>query len=866
VHHDQSVKEVFYGLHSNAGGLDSKEAKKRLESYGKNIIKEKKRISPVKIFINQFKSFIIGILIAAVVISLVIGERIDAIVIGIILVLNAAFGFVQEYRAEKAIEALKKMASLKAKVIRNNEKIEIDASEIVPGDILILETGDKIAADARLIEAINLETQEAALTGESTPVKKELKVLAEKTPVADRINSVFSGTVITNGRGKAVAIATGMKTEFGKIATLIQEEKEKQTPLQLKLKQLGIWIGALTLIICFIVFLTGVLKGEPILEFLIVAVSLAVAAVPEGLPAVVTISLALGVQRMVKKNALIRKLPSVETLGSTTVICSDKTGTLTHNEMTVTKIFTNNKIIDVEGSGYDTRGNFLEENKKINVEKIELLLKAGVLSNDSDLKDGKIIGDPTVGSLIVSSAKAGLIKKDLDKKAPRIDEICFSSERKRMSTIHKEGNKKFIYTKGAPDVVIHLCDKIIENNKVRKLTEKDKHNILKINEEFAHEALRVLAFAYKPLTGKKEENLIFIGLQAMIDPPREEVKLAIEKCKRAGIKVVMITGDHEATAVAIAKQLGLEGKSLTGQQLDNVTKLENVVEDISIYARVNPEHKLKIIEALRKKGHIVAMTGDGVNDAPALKKADIGIAMGITGTDVAKEASHMLLTDDNFASIVNAVEEGRGIYDNIKKFVNYLLSCNLGEILVIFIAILIGMPLPLLAIQILWINLVTDGLPAIALGVDPASPHIMKRKPRNPKEKIMTKDITLNILIMGILMCVASLFLFNKYYLIDLKKAQTIVFTTLVVLEIVRIYMVRSQYNIGIFSNKYLILAIVFSFLLQLAVVYSPLNKFFKTVPLGIVEWAYIIGAAVCVFIIGMISTRVIRNIIRETN
>jgi len=866
VHHDQSVKEVFYGLHSNAGGLDSKEAKKRLESYGKNIIKEKKRISPVKIFINQFKSFIIGILIAAVVISLVIGERIDAIVIGIILVLNAAFGFVQEYRAEKAIEALKKMASLKAKVIRNNEKIEIDASEIVPGDILILETGDKIAADARLIEAINLETQEAALTGESTPVKKELKVLAEKTPVADRINSVFSGTVITNGRGKAVAIATGMKTEFGKIATLIQEEKEKQTPLQLKLKQLGIWIGALTLIICFIVFLTGVLKGEPILEFLIVAVSLAVAAVPEGLPAVVTISLALGVQRMVKKNALIRKLPSVETLGSTTVICSDKTGTLTHNEMTVTKIFTNNKIIDVEGSGYDTRGNFLEENKKINVEKIELLLKAGVLSNDSDLKDGKIIGDPTEGALIVSAAKAGLIKKDLDKKAPRIDEICFSSERKRMSTIHKEGNKKFIYTKGAPDVVIHLCDKIIENNKVRKLTEKDKHNILKINEEFAHEALRVLAFAYKPLTGKKEENLIFIGLQAMIDPPREEVKLAIEKCKRAGIKVVMITGDHEATAVAIAKQLGLEGKSLTGQQLDNVTKLENVVEDISIYARVNPEHKLKIIEALRKKGHIVAMTGDGVNDAPALKKADIGIAMGITGTDVAKEASHMLLTDDNFASIVNAVEEGRGIYDNIKKFVNYLLSCNLGEILVIFIAILIGMPLPLLAIQILWINLVTDGLPAIALGVDPASPHIMKRKPRNPKEKIMTKDITLNILIMGILMCVASLFLFNKYYLIDLKKAQTIVFTTLVVLEIVRIYMVRSQYNIGIFSNKYLILAIVFSFLLQLAVVYSPLNKFFKTVPLGIVEWAYIIGAAVCVFIIGMISTRVIRNIIRETN
>ena len=669
------------------------------------------------------------------------------------------------------------------------------------------------------------------------------------------LNMVFSGTVITNGRGKAVTTATGMNTEIGKIAALIQEEKEKQTPLQLKLKQLGIWIGALILIICFIVFLTGVLKGENVFEFLIVAVSLAVAAVPEGLPAVVTISLALGVQKMVKRNALIRKLPSVETLGSTTVICTDKTGTLTHNEMTVTKLFFNNKLIDVTGEGYDIKGDFIYNKKKIDPKEIELLLKIGALNNDASLTDEKVIGDPTEGALILSAAKAGLIKENLEKKSPRIDEICFSSERKRMSTIHKEGNKRFIYTKGAADVIIHLCDKIIENNKVRRLTEKDKHKILKVNEEFAGDALRVLAFAYKPLKGKVEEkNLILTGLQAMIDPPRKEAKLAIEKCKKAGIKVVMITGDHEATATAIAHELGLNGKSLTGQQLDKVRNLENVVEDIAIYARVNPEHKLKIINALRKKGHIVAMTGDGVNDAPALKKADIGIAMGIAGTDVAKEASHMLLTDDNFASIVNAVEEGRGIYDNIKKFVYYLLSSNIGEVLTIFTAILIGLPLPLIAIMILWVNLITDGLPALALGVDPISSNIMERKPRNPKERIIPKSIAAWMFSIGVVMMIATLAVF-KYYnpIMNLKYAQTMAFSTLMMLQMFNVINCKARdENLfkAFFSNKYLIGAILISIGLQALVIYSPLSVFFKTTALAVkdIGIVFLTSSSVLVF------------------
>ena len=865
IFHNKDLKEIFRELGTSEKGLTDEEVNRRIERYGLNEIKEKKKASPIKIFFSQFNNFIVYILIAALVISFLLDEKIDAIVIGIILVINAVLGFIQEYKAEKAIEALKKMASLKASVIRDGNEKEVEAVNVVPGDIILLETGDKIPADARLIEVFNLQTQEAALTGESLPIKKEIRVLAENAQIADQKNMVFSGTVVTNGRGKAVVVKTGMNSEIGRIAKLIQETESEETPLQKKLSVLGKWLGILVIIICLVVFASATLEGGNMLEMFIVAVSLAVAAIPEGLPAVVTISLALGVRRMVKTNALIRKLPSVETLGSVTVICSDKTGTLTCNEMTVKKVFANNKVIDVSGSGYDAKGDFIFDNKKVDKKEIELLLKIGALNNDATLKEGEIMGDPTEGALIVSAAKLGLIKGELEIRYKRIDEIGFSSERKMMSTIHKEGNKKIIYLKGAPEIILNSCNKIIINNKIRKLSKKDKDEILKKNKVFAEKALRVLGFAYKEVKGKASENdLIFVGLQGMIDPPRTEVKQAIEKCKTAGIKVIMITGDHEITAKAIAKELGLDGKSINGNELDKLTNLEKIVEEVVVFARVNPEHKIRIVDALRKKGHIVAMTGDGVNDAPALKKADIGIAMGITGTDVAKEASHMILTDDNFASIVNAIEEGRGIFDNIRKFVEYLLSSNLGEVLTIFIAILIGFGaedgkalLPLIAIQLLWINLVTDGLPALALGVEPKEKGIMLRPPRNPKEKILPKSTAFRMAFIGIIMMLGTLGIFyfynNKYF--ELKYARTVAFSTLVFYQLFNVLNTRSEkdslFKIGFFSNKKLIYAILISVALQVLVIHTPLNAYFKTVPITLIDWFYIILVSSTVLIFG---------------
>jgi Ca2+-transporting ATPase len=860
MYHNKEIKEVFAELHTSEKGLTEKEAQEKLQKYGLNEIEEKKKVSPFKIFISQFKNFLIYILFAAVVISTIVGyddyvkhggslveHFMDSIVILIILILIGVIGFIQEYRAEKAIEALKKLASLKARVVRDGKEKQIDVNKLVPGDIVILEAGDKIPADGRLIELHNLQTQEAALTGESVPIKKELKVLPEKTQIADQKNMLFSGTIITNGRGKAIVTRTGMNTEIGKIATMIQEAKPEPTPLQVKLEKLGKMLGVAVIAISVIVFIAGALTGKGLLEMFKTAVSLAVAAVPEGLPAVVVVSLALGARRMVKRNALIRRLPSVETLGATTVICSDKTGTLTKNEMTVKKIYANKKVIEVSGSGYSIQGDFFFNGKKINPKEILLLLKIGALNNDASLSDGKVVGDPTEGSLIVSAAKGGLIKEELEKDTPRIDEIEFTSERKMMTTVHKINGEKVAYVKGAPEVVLSHCTSIYDNGKVRKLGEKEKKEILEINRRFANDALRVLGFAYKTIFDKvNEKNLTFVGLQGMIDPPREEAKLSIEKCKKAGIKVVMITGDHEITAKAIAKQLGIKGKSLTGHQLEEIENLEGVVEDIAIYARVNPEHKIKIVDALKKKGHIVAMTGDGVNDAPALKKADIGTAMGITGTDVAKEASDMILTDDNFASIVNAVEEGRGIYDNIKKFVEYLLSSNLGEVLTVFIAIILSPffanALPLLAIQILWINLVTDGLPALALSVEPMEKDIMTRKPRNPKEKILSKSIIMRMVVVGSVMMLGTLVLFKVYSLSKgVFYAQTMAFTTLMMFQMFNVLNCRSEdkslFKIGLFSNAHLIGAITISILLQLTVIYTPLNIWFKTVPLGLVDW-----------------------------
>ncbi len=852
--HNLTIEQAFVKLKTSKNGLSNSEAVLRLEQYGENVIKQTKKVSALNIFISQFTNVVVAILIAALIISLTLKEYIDASVIAVILILNAILGFAQEYKAERAIEALRKLASLKAKVIRDGKLQEIESKYIVPGDLIVLETGEKIDCDARLIEVFNLETQEAALTGESTPVRKSIDILPEKTQVADMHNMVFSGTIIVNGRGKAIVTETGMNTELGKIATLIQEEKEKPTPLQIQFTKLGKFLGALVVVISIIIFATGYLKQMKLFELFFVSVSIAVAAIPEGLPAVVTISLAIGTQRMIKKNVLIRKLSSVETLGSTTVICTDKTGTLTHNEMTVKKLYISHKVIEVTGSGYIPEGSFLLQNKSVKTKDIELLLKIGALNNDSVLtKDYKIIGDPTEGALVVSAAKAGLAKELLEKLYPRIDEIGFDSQRKRMTTIHKS-QKNLAFVKGAPDIMLHLCTRIYDNGKIRKLTDKDKNLILGANEQFAIKALRILAFAYKPLKANEkasdntEKELIFVGLQGMIDPPRAEVFGSIKKCKEAGIRIIMVTGDHKLTAQAIAHELGIEGKAITGQELDsNNLDLEKIIDEHSIFARTNPHHKSKIIDALRKKGHIIAMTGDGINDAPALKKADIGVAMGLSGTDVAKEASHMVLLNDNFTSIVDAVEEGRGIYDNIKKFFAYLISGNIGEVMIIFLTILFGLPLPLTAIQILLINLVTDGLPAVALSADPYEPDAMKRKPRHKDERIH-KGLSAFIVYYPIIMTVSAILIF--YYIYsqshDLAKAQTATFLTVASFEMYQAFASRSvrypAFKVGIFKNKWLILAVLSSMLVAIAVIYLPFfNPIFGTSPLTIIEFMAII-------------------------
>lgn len=859
--HNKTIQQALRELDTSDKGLSGSEASERIKKYGLNEIKEGKKISPWQIFLNQFKSIVIWILIIATVISAFLKEYIDAIVILIIIILIAVLGFVQEYRAERAIEALKKLASLKATVLRDNQKKDIDSRELVPGDIIILETGDKVPADARLIEVFNLQAQEAALTGESQPVKKTAGALEEKIGIADMKNMVFSGTIIVSGRAKAVVASTGMHTEIGKIAKLIEEVKIEPTHLQKKLDQLGRLLALAVVIIAVIVFAVGIILHEASwIDMLIVSVSLAVAAIPEGLPAVVTISLAIGTKKMLKRNALVRRLPSVETLGATTVICTDKTGTLTANEMTVKKLFVNGRIIDVTGVGYETKGRFLYKNKAVPDSEVELLLKIGILNNNSDLKDNNVIGDPTEAALIVSAAKIGLIKEELDIEYRRIDEIEFTSERKMMTTIHGHHGENISYVKGAPEVVLSLCNFIFINGKAKKLTNDMKNEILEVTRQFGEDALRVLGFAYKTVTDTSpEKNLIFVGLQGMMDPPREGINEAIAKCRKAGIKVIMITGDHEVTAKAVAKEIGLAGKAITGQHIGEIKNLEDWVEDIAIFARVNPEHKIKIVDALKKKGHVVAMTGDGVNDAPALKKADIGIAMGITGTDVSKEASAMILTDDNFASIVNAVEEGRGIYDNIKKYVEYLLSSNLGEILTIFIGIVLGMPLPVIAIQILWINLVTDGLPALALSVDPNEPNIMSRPPRNPKEGIITRFMTIRMFITGFLMMFITLMVFSYYNEhFNLIYAQTMAFTVLMIIQMFNVLNTRSEktsvLETGLFSNIYLWLAIGSSILLQLIVIYTPLSRFFKTSPLSLLDWALVVAVSSSVLIVGELA------------
>ena len=885
-YHSMKIDGVLKCLESGEDGLSEDEAKRRLEKFGFNELEEIRRITPLQIFIRQFTSLIVIILLVAVVISAIIAYiensgYMESIAILIIVILNGIFGFIQEYRAEKSIEALRKLTALEARVIRDGKEMKIPSRELVPGDIILLETGDKVPADARLIDVAKLQVDESSLTGESIPVEKETTVLKEDVPIAERKNMVFMGTIVTRGRARAVVVETGMRTEFGKIATIIQEAGDKETPLQIKLAEFGKWLSLITIGICVVVFLTGiirellienVLETEFIVMMFMAAVGLAVAAIPEGLPAIVTISLAIGVQRMAKRNALIRHLPAVETLGCTTVICSDKTGTLTRNEMTVREIYMNDEMIKVTGSGYTPEGEFIFNDKNVNTKDIEFLLRICALCNDAKLiynEKWEILGDPTEGALIVAAAKAGLNKEELERKYPRIDEIPFDSERKLMTTIHSIDGKKIACVKGAPDVLLERCSYIYKGGKIKKLSERDREKILKINQMMGSNALRVLGVAYRDIGDRNsdniESNLVFVGLVGMMDPPRDEVSESIRKCREAGIKTVMVTGDHLMTAEAIGKQIGLlrEGDiKLTNEDLDKLSdnELEDIVEDVALYARISPEHKVRILDALKRKGHIVAMTGDGVNDAPALKKADIGVAMGITGTDVSKEASDMILTDDNFASIVNAVEEGRAIYSSIKKFVQYTLSSNFGEILVIFVGILLGFPLPLIAIQILWVNLITDGLPGLALGLDPPEFGIMQKPPRSPKERIISKDVAQTILIVGIVMCIGTLAMFYHYGArpgMNLEalgdyapKAQCVAFTTLIMFQLFNALTYRTRPFSRIIENKWLLGAIIISILLQLTIIYTPMNSIFHIVPLDLIDWIKIILISSTLFII----------------
>lgn len=850
--HSSSVDNVLKELKTRKEGLTKEEAAFRLSKYGLNEIKEKDGVSKLKIFISQFRSPLVWILLAALIISIIANEATDAIVIGVVLLINSLLGFGQEYKAEKAIASLKKMEAEKAEVIRDNEKRMIDAKELVPGDIIVIDEGDKIPADCRILEEYDLATIEASLTGESRTVEKDAAAVKESSIIAERFSMLYKGTMAVRGRCIAVVCETGMSTQFGKIAGMLQEVEQKKIPLNTQLEKLGKWIGIGVLFLCAIVFVATYIKEGNLWETALFSIALAVAAVPEGLPAIATISFALGVQKMAKKHALIRKLPSVETLGSTTVICTDKTGTLTMNEMTVRKIYCSKEIIDVEGAGYSPEGSFSSKPAGI-----EFLLKAGMLCNNAALQAQSAIGDPTEAALIVSAMKFGLKREDIEKEMPRINEIPFSSERKMMTTLHKHEKSTIAFSKGSPDTILQKCTKILYKGRIRPITRIEKNEIMKVNESFAKDALRVLAFAFKPVTQKEnaEKEMIFIGLQAMIDPPRMEAKDSLLKCEQAGIRVVMITGDQLFTAQAIAREIGIQGKAVSGEELEKMDDKEllSVSKEVNIYARVSPGHKLRIINALKKAGNVVAMTGDGINDAPALKQADIGIAVG-SGTDVAKEASDMVLVNDNFSTIVGAVEEGRAIYDNIRKFSAFLLSCNLAEVLIVFVAVMLGMPLPFIAIQILWINLVTDSFPALAMGVDSAGKDIMKKKPRNPKEHIVSRSVAASIISLAVIVSAICLFAYNKF------ESQALIFTLLVALELLAPFIIRIGYRV--YSvNKWLLGACILSFALQLAVVYTPLSKVFGTKALLMQDWI-VIGISCAVLLVTGIGAELL---IRES-
>jgi Ca2+-transporting ATPase len=873
-------------------------------------------------FAAQFKDFLVIVLLFAAVVSagatflenLVNPAHaslpVDTVVILVIVVVNAIMGFAQEYRAEKAIESLKQLAAPRARLIRNGEPIDVAAREVVPGDVLRLETGDRLPADARLIESHNLYTDEASLTGESLPAKKNAALTIEaNAPIGDRRNMVYSATVVTTGRGLAVVCRTGMKTEIGRIAEMIHTAEEKETPLQQRMEHLGKQLGTAILFICLFVlivqvwvkYITATLGLESFLNLFLIAVALAVAAIPEGLPAVVTVTLALGVQRMIKRNAIVRRLPAVETLGSANIICSDKTGTLTKDEMTVRLLYVPHRTIQVTGVGYEPKGEFFFGNTAVNPlqdTQLSLLLRISRLCSNATVRQGErnweVVGDPTEGALVVAAEKAGL-NSEIVERYPRIAELPFDAGRKRMSTLHDTPDGEVLaYVKGAPEVILNLSTHILTADGARPLTDEDRSSILASNERMASEALRVLATAYRVVPQSLsdispegvEAQLTFVGLTGMMDPPRPEVREAVRLSHAAGITPIMITGDNKHTAVAVAKELGMfkpDDLVLTGQELDALSdeELSKLVPRVRVYARVSPEHKLRIVKALRRQGYVAAMTGDGVNDAPALKNSDIGVAMGVTGTDVAKEAADMILTDDNFASIVGAVEEGRGIGDNTRKFISFLLSCNVGEILTLFFAsvLFVWWELPLLAIQILFINLVTDGLPALALGVDPIEADVMRRPPRDAKEHVITRRAWVRILVVGTTIATVTLLLYWWEIAVvggglatpeTVLRARTVAFTVMVVMELFHALNARSDlrsiFSVGLLRNRLLLLGIGISLSLHLAILYwYPLAQVFRVTALSLFDWAVIVLVSLSIFAVVEIAKLVDRQAVGKS-
>ncbi|HIH24649.1 TPA: cation-translocating P-type ATPase [Candidatus Woesearchaeota archaeon] len=873
AYYAMKAEEVIRQFRSSEEGLRQEDAKQRLIQYGPNELEKGKKATWVQIFISQFKNPLMLLLMFAGVLSFFAGESIEGIAILCILFLNAILGFVQEYRAEQAMEALERVSAPIAKVLRNGEEMKIPAREVVPGDIVLLEAGDIVPADSRIFETSSLQIDESSLTGESVPSDKDAAAYKLGTSVADQENMAFAGTIVTYGRGKAIVVGTGHATELGKIATSIRDTKDEATPLQRKFEMLAKQIGIIVIVLVALVLGVGLYEGIAIPTMLFFALALTVSTIPNSLPVVVTVGLSMGARRLARKNLLVKKLAAAESLGAATFICTDKTGTLTKNEMTVTDIYMDGDSIKVSGTGYEPSGEFTLNGKPYDPEDAGLLLRIGYLCNSAKLvkneKTGQheVIGDPTEGSLVVLGRKAGLSDELLTQQHSPVQELPFDSDRKRMTVIlkNRKTKKTEAFVKGAPDLLLTRCDRILENGRVRKLTPKDRDRLLKTNVAYAQSALRVLGFAYRDVSTLRsytletvEKGLIFVGLVGMIDPPRDEVPDAIAKCHSAGIKVMMITGDQPITAKAIAVRIGLWSPGslvISGDELERMSdkELETKIEDIRIVARALPIQKVRIVDALKKHGHIVAMTGDGVNDAPALKRADIGIAMG-SGSDVAREVAKGTLVDDNFSSIVNAIEEGRNVYDKILKSARYLLSCNAGEITSVFIALIMAFPLPILPLQLLLMNILTDDVPALGLGAETPDDGIMSRPPRDPKEKPLNGKMLFSIVFFGLIMGLGTVFVFLKHKDLDLPRAQTMAFTTLVMIQMFAVISARSLYpswkKLNPLSNPYLSIAVCISVTVQLAVIYlAPLNAVFGTVPLAWSDWVLILEIAVYGFV-----------------